>query len=140
MGVLCPDEVAAIRGRAGTIAIVPARPFACVYRGLEFRGVLDGGEELGEPVGGGHDGGAVLASGLAAHALDGARDGQGSQDAARGAAHRGRHGGDAGLALAHGLRPAAPAHLGEHGRVEGGAVQAAVEAVGFLPGQQNLGG
>ena len=82
----------------------------------------------------------MLASGLAAHALDGAGDGQGCQDAARRAAHGGRHGGDTGLALAHGLCPAASAHLGEHGRVEGGPVQAAVQAVGFLPGQQDLGG
>ncbi len=66
---------------------------------------------------------------------------QGNQDAAEGRARGGRtHEGDARLALAHGLSPAAAAHLGEHGCVEGGAVQAGARPVRLLPGQQDLSG
>ena len=82
----------------------------------------------------------MLASGLTAHALDGAGDRQGGEDSPGGAAHGCGHGGNARFALAHRLGPAAAADLGEHGRVEGGAVQAPVQAVGFLPGEQDLGG
>ena len=57
-----------------------------------------------------------------------------------GDADRGGHRRDAGLALADALRPAAAAHAGERGRREGGALQAAVQAVGLLPREQHLGG
>jgi hypothetical protein len=61
-------------------------------------------------------------------------------DLAAGGADGCGHGRDALLALADGLGPAAAADAGQGGRGEGGVLQAAVHALGVLPGQQDLGG
>ena len=77
--------------------------------------------------------------GLAPHALDGAGDRDRCDDLAAGAQHRRGHRGHPGLALSHGLGPAATSHRREHGGVEAGTGQAPVQAVGLLPGQEDLG-
>ena len=56
-------------------------------------------QEFAQAVGGGDDGGAVGATGLASQAFDGSRDRYGSDHTAGRAADRGGHGGDAGFAF-----------------------------------------
>src|SRR5512134_2324087 len=73
------------------------------------------GEDLGELVGPGDDRGGVQAPRLAGKPLDGPRDGDRGDDAARRPAHRRGDRSDAGLALADALCPAAAAHAGEGG-------------------------
>src|SRR6476661_9958317 len=90
------------------------------------------GEDLGELVGTGHDGGGVQPAGLAREPLDRARDGHGCNDPPARTPDRGRHGGDTCLALAHALGPSATANARERRGRELGAVQATVEAVRLL--------
>ena len=97
------------------------------------------GENFGELVGARDHGGGVETAGLAGQALDRSRDGDSCDDSSGGGTDRGGDRGDAGFALAHALGPTAPAHTGESGGVEGGTLQAAVEPVGLLPGQEDLG-
>ena len=56
-------------------------------------------QEFAQAVGGGNNGGAVGATGLASQAFDGSRDRYGSDHTAGRAADRGGHGGDAGFAF-----------------------------------------
>src|SRR5689334_21416482 len=95
---------------------------------------------LGQPLGGGEDGGGVHAAGLAGEALEGARDGDRGDDLAAGGADGGGDGRDALLTLADRLRPPAAADAGQGGGREGGTLQAAVHALRVLPGEQHLGG
>ena len=82
----------------------------------------------------------MLAAGLTAHTLYRAGDGHCGNNSARGPADRGRDGRNTRLALSNGLRPAAAAYSGKIGGGEAGTVEAAVQAIGLLPCQQNLSG
>ena len=67
-------------------------------------------------------------------------DRHGGDDPARRPAHGRGHRRDADLALGHRLRPAAATDAGQDRGGELGALQAAVQAVGLLPGEQDLRG
>lgn len=77
-------------------------------RGADGRLVFVAAQEFAQAVGGGDDGGAVGAAGLAAQTFDGSRDRYGGDDTSGRAADRCGHGGDAGFTFPHRLRPAAP--------------------------------
>ena len=85
-------------------------------------------------------GGGIARDLLAGEAVDGSGDRDRGDDPVARTPHGGGDGGDARLALADGLRPAAAADPGERGGGEGGVLQALVHLVGLLPGEQHLGG
>ena len=82
----------------------------------------------------------MLASRLASHALDGARNRDRGQHSAGWASNGGGHRRDARFAFCNRLCPASATNLRKHCCVEGGAVQASVQAVGFFPRKKNLRG
>ena len=77
-------------------------------------------------------------AGLAGQPLERTADRHGGDDLAAGGADRRRHRGHSLLALADRLRPAATANAGQRGGGEGGVLQAAVDPLGVLPGEQHL--
>ena len=82
----------------------------------------------------------VQPTGLPAQPLQRAGHRHGGHHPAAGPAHRGRHRGDARLALADALRPAASAYRREGRRGELRLAQPAVQPVRLLPREQDLGG
>ena len=81
----------------------------------------------------------MLASRLTSHTLDGARDRDSCQNSTGGTSNGGRNRCDARLACCDRLCPASATNLSKHCRVEGGAVEASVKAIGFFPCKKHLG-
>ena len=87
------------------------------------------GQDLGEFVGAGDDSRCVQPARLAGESLNGAGDRDRRDDATRGGPDRRRDRGDARLALADRLGPAAAAHTGERRGIERRTLESAVESV-----------
>ena len=93
---------------------------------------------VGHPGSGGDHGPCVQATRCPTQAFQRSGDGDGSDDFARRTAHGSRDRGDSGLTFADGLGPASSPYAGQRRRVKDSALQAAVQTIGFLPGEQDL--